>query len=172
MPEKTPSARGTLLVDALVVWITPDRQLKPRLNRFEVRVSTPSARRLAAASISPNTSRVYSGALRRLDDKALAVHLASASTVVGYRQHSCRNTLQGLSSSPRVPPSRPPGAGDRRRGRPARFCQEKTLVLAEQFGTTEHDWFRGPYLSGNTPEAAFQGQAGRPCSRTCCTARP
>ena len=34
----------------------------------------------------------------------------------GYRQHSCRNTLQGLSSSPRVPPSRPPGAGDRRRG--------------------------------------------------------
>ena len=47
----------------------------------------------------------------------------------GYRQHSCRNTLQGLSSSPRVPPSRPPVAGDRRRrewkathstGRPAR----------------------------------------------------
>ena len=40
-------------------------------------------------------------------------------------------------------------------GRPARFCQEETHVLAEQFGTTEHDGFRGPYLSGNTPEAAF-----------------
>ena len=39
MPEKTPRARGTLLVDALIVWITPDRQLKPGLNRFEVRVS-------------------------------------------------------------------------------------------------------------------------------------
>ena len=28
---------------------------------------TPTARRLAAASISPNTRRAYSGALRRLD---------------------------------------------------------------------------------------------------------
>ena len=33
---------------------------------------------------------------------------------IGYRHHSCGNTLQGLSSSPRVPPRRPPGAGDRR----------------------------------------------------------
>ena len=39
MPEKTPRARGARLVDALIVWITPDRQLKPGLNRFEVRVS-------------------------------------------------------------------------------------------------------------------------------------
>ena len=39
MREKTPRARGTLLVDALIVWITPDRQLAPGLNRFEVRVS-------------------------------------------------------------------------------------------------------------------------------------
>ena len=75
---------------------------------------------------------------------------------------------------------KPPGgsrAGRRARktggvGKPARFCQEETHVLAEQFGTTEHDGFRGPYLSGNTPEAAFHGQAGRPYSRTCCTARP
>ena len=62
---------------------------------------TPTARRLAAASISPNTRRAYSGALRRLDawlagrrldDQALAAYLAelhdqgrapaSASTVV------------------------------------------------------------------------------------------
>ena len=39
MPEKTPRDRGARLVDALIVWITPDRQLKPGLNRFEVRVS-------------------------------------------------------------------------------------------------------------------------------------
>ena len=39
MPEKTPRARGARLVDALIVWITPDRQLEPGLNRFEVRVS-------------------------------------------------------------------------------------------------------------------------------------
>ena len=39
MPEKTPRARGARLVDALIVWITPDRQLGPGLNRFEVRVS-------------------------------------------------------------------------------------------------------------------------------------
>ena len=39
MPEKTPAARGQRLVDALIVWITPDRQLEPGINRFEVRVS-------------------------------------------------------------------------------------------------------------------------------------
>ena len=31
MPEKTPAARGTRLVDALIVWITPDRPLEPGL---------------------------------------------------------------------------------------------------------------------------------------------
>ena len=39
MPEKTPAARGGHLVEALIVWITPDRQLEPGINRFEVRVS-------------------------------------------------------------------------------------------------------------------------------------
>ena len=39
MPEKTPRDRGARLVDALIVWITPDRQLQLGLNRFEVRVS-------------------------------------------------------------------------------------------------------------------------------------
>ena len=38
MPE-TPAARGDRLVDALIVWITPDRPLEPGINRFEVRVS-------------------------------------------------------------------------------------------------------------------------------------
>ena len=37
---------------------------------------TPTARRLAAASISPNTRRAYSGALRRLHDQGLAAYLA------------------------------------------------------------------------------------------------
>ena len=78
-----------------------------------------------------------------------------------------------ISASPRVAPEPASRRGETGGvGKPARFCQEKTHVLAEQFGTTEHDGFRGPYLSGNTPEAAFHGQAGRPCSRTCCTARP
>ena len=39
MPEKTPAARGDRLIDALIVWITPDRPLEPGINRFEVRVS-------------------------------------------------------------------------------------------------------------------------------------
>ena len=39
MPEKTPAARGARLIDALIVWITPDRPLEPGINRFEVRVS-------------------------------------------------------------------------------------------------------------------------------------
>ena len=52
-----------------------------------------------------------------------------ASIKSGYRQHSCRNTLQGLSSSPRVPRAglraRETGGGGSREtgggGRPARF---------------------------------------------------
>ena len=39
MPEKTPAARGTRLVDALIVWSTPGRPLEPGINRFEVEVS-------------------------------------------------------------------------------------------------------------------------------------
>ena len=39
MPEKTPAARGARLIDALIVWVTPDRPLEPGINRFEVQVS-------------------------------------------------------------------------------------------------------------------------------------
>ena len=39
MREKTPRARGARLIDALLAWLMPDRQLQPELNRFEVRVS-------------------------------------------------------------------------------------------------------------------------------------
>ena len=39
MPERTPHDRGDRLIDALIVWITPDRPLEPGINRFEVRVS-------------------------------------------------------------------------------------------------------------------------------------
>ena len=39
MREKTPRARGARLIDTLLAWLTPDRQLQPELNRFEVRVS-------------------------------------------------------------------------------------------------------------------------------------
>ena len=38
MRERTPRARGACLVDALVTWMTPDRQLGPELNRFQVQV--------------------------------------------------------------------------------------------------------------------------------------
>ena len=38
-PAETPVGRGRRLLDALIVWITPDRQLDPGINRFEVRVS-------------------------------------------------------------------------------------------------------------------------------------
>ena len=37
--EQTPGARGDRLVDALLAWLTPDRQLEPDLNRFQVLVS-------------------------------------------------------------------------------------------------------------------------------------
>ena len=115
MPEKTPAARGRRLVDALIVWITPDRPLEPGINRFEVRVSevrrhmdrtppvvkmdppapthpvvatagervAPAAHRLAAASLSSNTRRAYSGALRRLD-AWLAGRALEDATLAGY----------------------------------------------------------------------------------------
>ena len=47
--EDAPAPAATLLVDAFIVWITPDRQLKPGLNRFEVRVSE--------AARAPDTDR-------------------------------------------------------------------------------------------------------------------
>ena len=31
-------ARGERVVDALLAWLTPDRQLGPEINRFQVRV--------------------------------------------------------------------------------------------------------------------------------------
>ena len=40
MGEQTLEARGDRLVDALLAWLTtPDRQLEPDLNRFQVLVS-------------------------------------------------------------------------------------------------------------------------------------
>ena len=39
MKEQTPGVRGDRLVDALFAWLTPDRQLAPDLNRFQVLVS-------------------------------------------------------------------------------------------------------------------------------------
>ena len=50
---------------ALEFWI-PFAPTRPAAAEFER--PTPTARRLVAASISPNTRRAYSGALRRLDD--------------------------------------------------------------------------------------------------------
>ena len=77
-------------------------------------------------------------------------------------KYTARAQLKPLGCSRAGLRARETGGG----GRPARFCQEQTLVLAEQFGSTEHDGFRIPYLSENTPEAPFHGQAGRLCSRT------
>ena len=39
MREETPRARGERLIDALLGSLTPDRELKREINRFEVRVS-------------------------------------------------------------------------------------------------------------------------------------
>ena len=64
----------------------------------------------------------------------------------------CKGSAQALGY-PRARPSgrgRPAAAGDRRDS-----VSNKTHVLAEQFGTTEHDGFRGPYLSKKYPETAF-----------------
>ena len=41
-----PAARGGRLVDALLAWLTPDRQLGPEVNRFQVLVSDDGDTRL------------------------------------------------------------------------------------------------------------------------------
>ena len=110
-------------------------------------------------------ARPFPGRQLRHSDPVLAGEHAAVVRlhVAGYRQHSCGNTLQGLSASPRVAPE--PAAGRGRpaaSGKPARFCQEETHVLAEQFSSMEHDAFRVPYLSDKTLETAFNGQARRP----------
>ena len=46
MREETPAARGGRLVDALLAWLTPDRQLGPDVNRFQVQVSDDGDTRL------------------------------------------------------------------------------------------------------------------------------
>ena len=66
------------------------------------------------------------------------------------RKYTPRAQLKPLGA-----PEPASGARETGGGRPARLCQEETHVLAEQFGSTEHDAFRGPYLSENTPEAPF-----------------
>ena len=38
MREKTPHGRGDRLVDTLLAWLAPDRELEPGINRFQVRV--------------------------------------------------------------------------------------------------------------------------------------
>ena len=43
-------------------------------------------------------------------------------------------------------------------GRPARFCQEETHVMTEQFSSMEHGAFHVPHLSDTIPEAVFHGQ--------------
>ena len=54
----------------------------------------------------------------------------------------------------------PKDAVTRRRGRrPAGFCQEQTLVMAEQFSRMKRDAFHVSYLSDKIPEAGFHGQA-------------
>ena len=61
------------------------------------------------------------------------------------RKYTLRVQLKPLGA-----PEPASGARETGGGRPARLCQDETHVLAEQFGTTEHDGFRGAYLSGNT----------------------
>ena len=51
------------------------------------------------------------------------------------------------------------GEVEREIRRPAGFCQEQTLVMAEQFSSMEHDRFHIPYLLDKIPEAGFHGQA-------------
>ena len=108
MPEKTPGDRGRRLVDALIVWITPDRQLEPGVNPFQVRVSdadrpTPRSRPPTPRTPAGRTS----GALCRLDawlaDRRLERHSPRLETV--------RLILRQQQAGP--PPVCPPVAGVR-----------------------------------------------------------
>ena len=76
----------------------------------------------------------------------------------------CESPVAGRSlvGRPRGRWHRGSGGGERRRGRwPARSCQEKRGVLAEQFSSREQDAFRVPHLADRIAAAAFHGQAVR-----------
>ena len=84
--------------------------------------------------------------------------------------------VQKYTARAQLKPSGASRAGLRARetggdGRPARFCQEQTLVLAEQFGSMEHDGFRVPYLSANTRKPHSIDRAVDRAAGTC-GARP
>ena len=114
---------------------------------------TPTARRLAAASLSPNTRRAYSGALRRLDawldgrpleDATLAAYLAelhdqgrapaSASTAVAaacFRARLARAPSPAGERTSRVLAGYRRSAGDRGRGQTRPFgAADLAAVLA------------------------------------------
>ena len=120
MPEKTPGDRCRMLVDALIVWITLDRPLEPGINRFEVRGlqprpgpwwpppgerAAPTAHRLAAASLSANTRRAYSGALRRLN-AWLAGRALKDATLAGYLAELHEQGRAPSSASPALAAAR------------------------------------------------------------------
>ena len=100
-PLRGPGLRSRRHVDRTPAVVKMDSLAPTRPAAAALERPTPTGRRLAAASISPNTRRAYSSALRRLDawlagrrldDQALAAYLAelhdqgrapaSASTVV------------------------------------------------------------------------------------------
>ena len=134
-PLRGPGLRGRRHVARTAAGVKMDTTLAPtRPAAAELERPAPTARRLAEASISPNTRRAYSGALRRLDawldgrpleDATLAAYLgelhdqgrapASAATAVAARR----------ASGPASPASRPrpgngqPGSSPATGGRPA-----------------------------------------------------
>ena len=128
--------------------LAPTRTAAAELER-----PTPTARRLAAASISPNTRRAYSGALRRLDawldgrpleDATLAAYLAelhdqgrapaSASTTVAaacFRARLARAPSPAGERTARVLAGYRRTAGDRGRGQTRPFgAADLAAVLA------------------------------------------
>ena len=89
--------------------------------------------RVARAGQRPADSCSASSALDRVRAGADRVPTRSV------RKYTPRAQLKPLGAPEPASGARETGGG----GRPARLCQDETHVLAEQFGSTEHDAFRG-----------------------------
>ena len=142
-PLRGPGLRGRRHVDRTAAVVKMDSLAPTGPAAAELERPTPTARRLAAASISPNTRRAYAGALRRLDawlngrrleDATLAAFVAelhdqgrapaSASTTVAaacFRARLARAPSPAGERTARVLAGYRRTAGDRGRGQTRPF---------------------------------------------------
>ena len=117
-------------------------------------------RRIPAMKVTDQIPPKYAG--RRFHHAGRGGHAPALEFV---RKYTTRAQLKPSGApEPASVRGRPAAAGDRRGS-----VRNKRTFWPNSSAAWNIDAFRVPHLSANTPEAAFHGQAGRPCGRACGT---